>query len=317
MRTKDLTVSIIIPAFNEQENIPPLIKQVLKVLKTSLRRHESFEIIIVDDGSTDQTFSVIRTLTKKDKNIFYLSLSRNFGHQSALKAGLDCSRGNCVISLDADLQHPPALISTLLSEWRKGVEIVYTVRTQAEGTSFRKSLLSDLFYKSFRMLGGVQLEIGAADFRLLDRKVVAVIKQLPESVLFLRGMISWIGFKKKAIPYKANARMRGQSHYTYRKMLLLAISGITSYSIRPLYGAVILGILFSFLSGLYAIYAIGMYVFFDRLILPGWASIITSILFIGGVQLCMLGILGIYIGNIYIETKRRPLYIVSRTNRKL
>lgn len=312
MKQKSPTVSVIIPAFNEAENLPVLIPLVVRQLEKSLKKSEAFEIIVIDDGSTDQTSKRLVQLQQKYHTLSWIRFSRNFGHQSALMAGLEHASGACVISLDADLQHPPKLIHTLLSHWRKGKQVVYTVRQDPHSTALLKHFSSVLFYSVFRFLSGVKLEPGAADFRLLDRKVVNVVKSMSESTLFLRGIIAWVGFDAIAVPYIASARYKGRSHYTVLKMIKLAIAGITSFSVRPLYLMVICGCGLSVISGLYGVYAILMFLLHGTFVLPGWASIISSVLFIGGVQLILLGVVGIYIGNIYLETKRRPLYIIDR-----
>lgn len=316
MKQKSTTVSVIIPAYNEAGNLPVLIPLVVSELKKSLRRNETYEIVVIDDGSTDQTPKLLDVLHHKYKELTSIRFSRNFGHQSALMAGLEHAVGDCVLSMDADLQHPPKLIGTLLLHWRKGRKVVYTVRRDPATTSLLKRYSSRFFYSIFRFLSGVNLEPGAADFRLLDRKVVNIVTTMSESTLFLRGIIAWAGFDSIAIPYTASKRLKGTSHYTFIKMLKLAISGITSFSVRPLYLMVVCGILLSVVSGLYGVYAIAMFLLFGKFVLPGWASIISSVLFIGGVQLILLGVVGIYIGNIYIETKRRPLYIIDRITAK-
>ena len=316
MKQKTPTVSVIIPAYNEADNLIVLIPLVVQVLKKAIRQNEKIEILIIDDGSTDKTDQAISKLQLTYPMLSLIRLSRNFGHQSALMAGLDNAQGDCVISMDADLQHPPKLLSALIKHWRKGKKIVYTVRKDPNTVSIFKRYSSKLFYKVFRYLSGVDLEPGAADFRLLDRSVVNIVKSMSESTVFLRGIIAWVGFDSIAVPYTAANRLNGTSHYTVLKMIKLAIVGITSFSIRPLYLMVVCGIVLSVISGIYGFYAIVMYLLFGKLVLPGWASIISSVLFIGGVQLILLGVVGIYIGNIYIETKRRPLYIIDSSTSK-
>lgn len=316
MKQKSPTVSVIIPAYNEAENLPVLIPLVVSQLRKSLKSNENFEIIVIDDGSTDQSFKRLVVLQQKFPSLYWIRFSRNFGHQSALMAGLEYALGACVISMDADLQHPPKLIPTLLSHWRKGKQVVYTVRQDSSSTTFFKHISSSLFYGCFRFLSGVKLEPGAADFRLLDRKVVNVVKTMSESTLFLRGIIAWVGFDAIAVPYVASDRYKGKSHYTVLKMTKLALAGITSFSVRPLYMMILCGAALSVISALYGVYAVVMFLWHGTFVLPGWASIISSVLFIGGVQLILLGVVGIYIGNIYLETKRRPLYIIDSISTK-
>ncbi|MBP9699700.1 glycosyltransferase family 2 protein [Candidatus Woesebacteria bacterium] len=316
MKQKSITVSVIIPAYNEAGNLPVLIPLVVSELKKSLRKNETYELLVIDDGSIDETPKQLKTLQQKYKELYSIRFSRNFGHQSALMAGLELAVGECVISMDADLQHPPKLLSTLLLHWRKGKKVVYTVRRDPDSASILKRFSSRFFYIVFRFLSGVSLDPGVADFRLLDRKVVDVVKTMSESTMFLRGIIAWAGFDSVAVPYIASKRFRGTSQYTIIKMLKLAVGGITSFSVRPLYMMVVCGILLSVVSGMYGVYAVIMFLLYGKFVLPGWASIISSVLFIGGVQLILLGVVGIYIGNIYIETKRRPRYIIDSINAK-
>lgn len=298
-------ISIIIPAYNEEDNIIPLYQKLIEVLD-----HFVFEIIFIDDGSRDKTIKRIIELAQKDSRVKYISFSRNFGHQSALKAGLDFAQGDCVISLDADLQHPPEIISQMLKKWREGYEIVYTVRDDLKNTGIFKRISSNIFYTLFQKLSGYDIEQGAADFRLMDRKVVNVIRNSNESVLFLRGLISWIGFNQCALKYIPAKRLYGKSKYTIKRMFIFALNGITSFSVIPLHLATLIGFLLSIISGIYGIYALVIHFLTNETII-GWTSVIMCILFIGGIQLVMLGILGEYLGRLFLETKKRPLYVIK------
>lgn len=300
-------VSIVIPCFNEEGNIAELYTRLQPVL-TQLTR---YELLFVDDGSKDATAEVILGLRSGNEHVKLLQLSRNFGHQAALKAGLDHAQGDCVISMDADLQHPPELIPDLLKKWNEGYEVVFTQREEDKNLSWMKRTTSQLFYRLAQKLSSVQLHAGTADFRLLDRAVVDVLKELDESYLFYRGLVSWVGFKQVALRYKASDRFAGSSNYTYRKMFALALSGITSFSIRPLQLSIFLGLFIASLAGLYGIYVVYAFAFTDQA-LPGWTSTTASVLFIGGVQLIMLGVLGEYVGKGFIEGKGRPNYIIRK-----
>jgi dolichol-phosphate mannosyltransferase len=301
------TISIIIPCFNEESNLSEIYSRLLLTLNSNSIR---YEIIFINDGSQDDTSLILERLSKQDKHTHFITFSRNFGHQAALKAGLDFCTGEAAISMDADLQHPPEMIPKFVEKWRDGYDIVYTQRQPSKDTSFLKRILSLYFYKLMNSLSDISFDNGIADFRLLDRKVIDMIKNTPESNLFLRGYISWIGFKTFKIIYQPNKRFTGTTKYSYRKMMSLAVNGITSFSIKPLRISILLGIAISTLTFFYSIYAIIMYMFNDKTI-SGWTSVILSILFIGGIQLLMLGIIGQYLGNLFMQAKHRPDYIIQ------
>ncbi len=298
-------ISIIIPAFNEEGNVESITGKVIEVLKNF-----KYEIIFIDDGSTDESLDKLKELHEKNANIHYLSFSRNFGHQSALLAGFHHAQGDCVISMDADLQHPPEMIPELIQRWQEGYDIVTTIRDDAHSGSWYKRITSSLFYKFMNNISSIRLEEGAADFRLVDKSVATIISSSKEYNLFLRGYISWLGFKQYKITYTPNKRSSGETKYSLGKMFLLALNGITSFSVRPLRVAMILGSIISLLAFLYAIYAI--YIFVDtKQAVPGWTSVLVSILFIGGLQLLILGIIGEYLGRVLMQTKMRPDYIIK------
>ncbi len=307
---KNFKVSVTIPAFNEEDNLKELHKQLLPVLE----RQPDYEILFVDDGSTDNTSRILKELRDQNPKIKYLSLSRSFGHQCALKAGLDHANGDCIVSIDADLQHPAELILEMIKKWQEGYDIVYTIRKEHPDTPFLKRKTAALFYKLINKISDIKLDRGAADFRLLDRRVVNEIKKSNEAFLFIRGMISWVGFKQYGIEYIPQKRFSGKSKYSIKTMSLLALDGITSYSVKPLRISTILGSLASLLAFIYMIYAISMAIFTDKAI-SGWASIIVSVLFMGGILLLMLGIMGEYLGKIFMELKNRPNYIVKERSK--
>ncbi len=302
-------ISLVVPAFNEEENLSVLVHR----LMTVMARYDSYEILIVDDGSSDQTRHVLRQLSQAYPVVRFLSFSRNFGHQMALRAGYDNARGDAVICLDADLQHPPELIPTLIDKWREGYEVVYTVRAADPTLSWFKRTTSKYFYKMLRSVSNLEIEDGAADFRLLDRKVVNTLKQFKENDLFLRGAISWVGFRQCRILYEPAARYAGRSKYSFNKMLQLAAMGITSFSTKPLYLSVLLGFgmsLFALLFGAEATYEY----FFTNATVSGWTTLVVLLVLIGGVQFIMIGIIGVYLGKTFVEVKGRPAYIVGDTS---
>lgn len=305
-------ISIVIPSYNEEGNIRLIFEEIKKIWEGE---SHDLQIIYVNDGSSDQTEQYIKDLAAEKEEVEFISFSKNFGHQAALKAGLDHASGDCVISMDADLQHPPSLIPKMIEYWRNGYDVVYTQRKEDQGISLFKKLTSKIFYQLMRRLSGVPIEEGTADFRLLDRKVVEVIKASSDKYIFIRGLVPWMGFRQKKIEYQAGERHSGQTKYTLKKMTSFAVNGITSFSTKPLRLATLLGIIISLLSFLYALYAVFIY-FFDERAISGWASLLISVLFIGGIQLIILGIIGEYIGKIYMQLKDRPMYIIKNTSIK-
>lgn len=299
-------ISVVVPVFNEEGNLRELYHQVSSELESA---QLTWELILVDDGSVDSSWALTEALHDLDPRVRGVRFSRNFGHQFALKAGLDASRGKAVISMDADLQHPPDLIGTLIAKWREGYQVVNTVRGETEGAGVLKRWTSSTFYWLMNRISDTPIEPGAADFRLLDRKVVAQLTRLNESQLFLRGLIGWIGFRSISVPYDAKSRHHGESKFSFRKMLSLAINGAMSFSIKPLRVSSILGGFTALGTGSYIAYI--LYVrFVTGAAVSGWASILASVLFLGSVQLLSIGLLGEYLGRIYMESKHRPIYIV-------
>lgn len=299
------SVSIVVPCYCEEEGILPFYES----LKAHISFLSNYEILFIDDGSSDNTLMKLKEIAQRDANVRFLSFSRNFGHQAALKAGLDYSVGDCVISLDADLQHPPRLIKDLYSKWQEGYEIVYTKRLDGSEVKLFKKVTSKIFYKIINKVSSIALEGGCADFRLMDRKVVDCLKQFKETDLFYRGLISWVGYKQYCLEYIPEARVHGESKYTLVKMIKFSLSGITAFSTRPLHLSTLMGGVLSFFCLLYAVYAILMKVVSNEVV-PGWASIVVSILFIGGAQLILMGVIGEYLGKLFLQAKQRPAYII-------
>ena len=304
-------ISVVIPAYNESGNIPLLTKKLSEVLKEF-----DYEIIFVDDGSTDSTLSVLKQLNQSDSRIQYLSFSKNFGHQHALKAGIDHASGDCVIMMDGDLQHPPELILPMIDKWKnEKFDVVYTARLTEPNQSLFKKTTSDLFYFLMNIFSDVDVQQGTADFRLIDRKVALQISKINDPFLFLRGLVPWMGFRQYRLEYKPGKRNAGETKYSFLQMIALAFNGITSFSVKPLRIATLAGVVISVLSFCYGIYAIGIYFLTDKAI-SGWASVLTSVLFIGGIQLLMIGIIGEYIGKMYMHLKNRPDYIIRESSIK-
>jgi glycosyltransferase involved in cell wall biosynthesis len=302
-------ISIVIPVCNEKGNIPTMVKALQEVM---LPLPYTYNITYIDDGSDDDTLDRIKAFAKKYENIFFISFSRNFGHQNALKAGFDFSDGDAVITMDGDLQHPPELIPVLIEQWEQGNDIVYTIRNDHQDMPLMKRKTSTLFYNILNRLSDIELESGTADFRLMDKRVVEIFRNFKEADLFWRGLVKWLGFKQIGIEYEPAERKEGKSKYTYKKMMQLAIRGITSFSLKPLAIAIYLGFTFSLLSLLYIPYVIFSLVYGHPV--TGWASIMATIAFFGGLQLMILGIIGMYLGKLFMQSKERPHYIVKESN---
>lgn len=304
-------ISIVIPAYNEEGNLSLIHSEIRKVFQTLT--DYNYEIIFVNDGSRDHTQQHLEKLASECHEVKYIEFSRNFGHQNAVKAGMDYADGNAVISMDADLQHPPVLIPDMIRKWEEGFDIVYTIRKYSKNISFFKRKTSDFFYHILSGLSDVELEKGSSDFRLLDASVVDVIRRTGESDIFLRGLVKWIGFRQYSIDFVAADRFSGVSKYSFGKMLRFAFTGITAFSVKPLYLAAYLGFFFSFLSPM-VYFAYVFYSFYNESEISGWASLIMTVVFFGGLQLTILGILGIYMGKIFKQIKDRPTYIVRSKN---
>jgi dolichol-phosphate mannosyltransferase len=299
-------ISIVLPAHNEAGNIAPIAAAIARAVALS----GSYEIVFVDDGSTDGTLAAIRGAAR-DPAIRYLSFTRNFGHQAALRAGLRHARGRAVIVMDADFEHPPELIPKLIAAWKEGAKIVAT-RRDDEGVAAAKRLSSTLYYRVLDAIGDVRIEPGSADYMLLDRAVVDVVNALEDQDIFLRGLVRWLGFPLVTIPYARGQRTQGESSFSLRRMVELALSGIAAHSVRPLQFAIWLALGFALLSLLFIVYAIVSFLFVQHTV-AGWSSLVAVIAILGAAQLLVLGIIGDYVGRILRETRKRPSYIVAET----
>ena len=302
-------LEIILPAHNEHGNILPIYNEITQALQACIY---DYKIIFVDDGSTDDTLAQLKSLASKDSKVKFIELSRNFGHQNALKAGLDVSNAEIIIMMDCDLQHPPHLINELLRNYELGYEIVRTHRSDNVSTGFLKSKTSNLFYRVLNHLSDITLEQGSADFRLISGSAIVHLKSFNEFDLFYRGLIKWMGYNQISIAYTADQRLSGVTKYTYNKMISFGLKGFTSFSTKPLYFAAYLGLFFASMSILYIPYII--YTFYAGTEVQGWASVIATVAFFGGLNLMILGIIGIYMSKLFSQSKNRPHYIIKGSN---
>lgn len=303
-------LSVIIPIFNEEENIIEINKR-LKSVSSQLGL--AYEFVFVNDGSKDASLSILKKLSQEENHVKYISFSRNFGHQIAVTAGLDHCKGDVIVIIDADLQDPPELILEMYQKYKEGYKVVYAKRKKRQGESWFKLITAKLFYRILAKIVSFEIPLDTGDFRLIDRKVVDALKQMPEKSKFLRGQIAWLGFKSTYVEYDRQERLHGKTGYPLSKMLKFAIDGITGFSSSPLKFASILGFIVSgvaFLIMLYALYS--RFILSDTI--SGWTSLIISTMFIGGVQLLSIGIIGEYISRINVDVKNRPLYVVEEGN---
>lgn len=311
-------VSVVIPVFNEEENIVPLASALRDVLAA---QGGEYELIFVDDGSKDRSLYVLRALARDEPRVSYIRFSRNFGHQAALRAGIEAASGDCVVMMDGDFQHPPALLPALIAEFKKGFDIVSTKRNgAADGNKnrlpFIKRITSRLFYAIVNTLGDIKIEPGAADFRLISKKTKDALFAMKEQNLFLRGALPWLGLPSSEIAYSPEARRSGATKYTFSKMAALALDGITSFSTKPLRLTAFAGLAIAGAGFIYVLYAFFLRLFSNKTV-EGWTSLLISVLIIGGIQLLSLGIIGEYLGKLFMEAKGRPAFIVEeRSPRK-
>jgi dolichol-phosphate mannosyltransferase len=302
-------LSVVIPCFNEEGTLRETHRRVSQAMA---KVPALYEIVYVDDGSRDTTPELLRTLQQQDPQVRVVCLSRNFGHQFAVTAGLAHARGDAVVIMDADLQDPPEVVAKMVQQWEQGYEVVYGVRADREGETRFKLLTATLFYRLIRWLSDTEIPLDTGDFRLIDRKVVDAILAMPERDRFLRGMVSWTGFRQVGVSYRRAARFAGQTKYPVGKMLRFAVDGILSFSIKPLRLSTLMGFFSAGLALLVILYALAMRLFTQRWV-TGWTALMIAILFLGGAQLIALGIIGEYAGRLYGEAKRRPLYLVRET----
>ncbi len=296
-------VSIIIPVLNEAENILPLFYEVKKNIP------DDFELIFINDGSTDTTFIEIQQLAVRDNRVKCISFSRNFGHQHALMAGMEYANGDYIVTMDGDLQHPPSCLPVIIEQLEKGNDIVLTKRKKTEDLGFLKKIFTRIFYKLINFLSDIPIEENVSDFRGFNRKVLIAIRKFEERDLFLRGIFSWVGFKKITIPFDAPTRLHGASKYDFAAMMRLALRGTTSFSFKPLRISLLIGSIVSLIS--FALLTITIISYFQGKTVPGWASLMTVVTFMGGIQLLVIGLMGEYIASLFRESKKRPLYIID------
>lgn len=316
-RVRPQLISVVVPALNEAEGLPRLVEELEAVLPPLA---EDYEILVVDDGSADSTLEVLATLNRRNPRVRYLSLSRNFGHQAAILAGLANARGEIVVSMDADLQHPPEMLPEMVDLWRNGNDVVYTVKKASSGNQSRmRRLLMRVGYAILRRVSGMDLQFGQSDFRLLDRAVLDALIGMPEREKFLRGLVDWIGFRQIGVEYEVRPRFAGVEKYTFRQLLRLVTTGVFSFSILPLRLFTFVGVTIACLAFLYGLFAVvaGAYALIVGDVSvspPGWASVAAAITFLGGVQLIGIGLLGEYLGRVYDQTKGRPAFVIRQAS---
>lgn len=300
-------VSIVVPCFNEEEVLPAVVARLLSLAENAT--DYEFEFIFVDDGSSDNTLGHLRDFSNQDPRIRALTFARNFGHQIAVSAGIDAAVGDCVVLIDADLQDPPEVVLQMLEKWDEGFDVVYGVRKSRPGETRFKRASASVFYRFLNRMSDVPIPNDTGDFRLMNRAVVNVLKSMPEKHRFVRGMVAWAGFRQFPLPYERSAREAGVSKYPLKKMIKFASDGIISFSSKPLRLATNIGLLASALAIIGIIYVFALRVF-TSIWVEGWTAIMIAVLFFGGVQLISLGVIGEYLGRVYEESKKRPLYVV-------
>lgn len=299
--------SVVIPVYNEEEVIEESYMQLKGTMEKS---NAPFELIFVNDGSSDNSLSLLKEISGNDKAVKIISFSRNFGHQAAITAGMDYSQGDAIAIIDADLQDPPMIILEMIKEWEKGYEIVYGKRKKRTGETVFKKFTASLYYRFLRKMTETEIPVDTGDFRLIDRKVCNAMKSLTERNRYVRGLVSWVGFKQTYVEYERNPRFAGETKYPLKKMIKLAMDGITSFSYKPLKLATTIGFIFSVLSFVYMLVVLYKKLFTDTTI-TGWSSTVVILLFTQGIVLMVLGLIGEYMGRIYDEIKGRPIYIVD------
>ena len=300
-------ITVVSPVYNEQDNVIALVDELTAVFAPT---RYTLTVLLVNDGSTAETTNILDELARTRDNVGVLHLSRNFGHQAALTAGLEAATGDAVVSMDSDLQHPPPVVLELLEAWEGGADMVHTVREGVQEGLFKR-LSSRWYYRIMGAISPTPVIPRAADFRLMDRKVVEVFRQMPERARFLRGMSVWVGFPSARVPFVVQDRRAGVTKYTLRKMLKLALDGLVSLSSLPLHIAFYIGSLVSLVSLVYLCYVLGMYILTDTAA-PGWSSLMVTMLLLSGVQINLMGVIGLYLGRIYDEVRGRPTYIIAR-----
>ncbi len=308
---KKKLVTILVPAYNEEEVLHLLYDRLKAIMDTNA--NYDFEILFINDGSKDNTLNIIQELRQKDKRVCYVNLSRNYGKETAMMAGFDYAKGDCIIILDADLQDPPELIPQMLEYWEEGYDDVYAKRRSRKGETFLKKFTSKMYYSLLQKVTKIEIQKDTGDFRLLDRRCVEALKQIRESQRYTKGLFSWIGYNKKEILFDRDPRAAGQTKWNYGKLINLSIDGLTSFTTEPLRLAAIIGILVSLVGFIYMLVIIIKTLVFG-VDVAGYASTLVVILFLGGIQLIFLGVIGEYLGRAFYETKQRPLYFIDRYN---
>jgi glycosyltransferase involved in cell wall biosynthesis len=307
---KKKLISIVVPVYFEEELIEEFYSRMQAVMN-GLKSRFNTELIFINDGSKDRSLEILIGLTRKDSRVRILDLSRNFGHQRAITAGIDYADGDAVVIIDSDLQDPPEVIPEMIAKWQEGFDVVGGTRQKRKGETFFKLVTARLFYRILNSLSEIPLPLDTGDFRLMDRKVVRVLRTMKEEGRYVRGLIVWAGFKQSSVLYERDARFAGETKYSFKKMLGLALDAITSFSEKPLMLAMQLGLAITACSFLGMTYLLLSRILRPESVVAGWTSLLVAILFVGGVQILGVGILGVYVGRIYRESRDRPLYIVQ------
>lgn len=301
--------SIVVPVYNEEAVVFECYRRLTEVMRQT---RESYELIFINDGSRDQTSSMVSQLCSSDPAVKLIEFSRNFGHQIAITAGMDHAQGDAIVVIDADLQDPPELILEMIAKWKEGYDVVYATRAERKGETGFKKWSAAAFYRTLNKLSDIDIPLDTGDFRLIDRKVCEAMKSLKETNRFVRGLVSWVGFRQTSISYVREERFAGETKYPLKKMLKFASDALVAFSLKPLRLASILGSVISVFSFIYLLFVVGQKLLHFSTT-PGWASVIACILFLNGIMLIILGVLGEYIGRIYDEVKQRPLYLIQET----
>lgn len=305
------TITILVPAYNEEDVLDMLYERLAGIMNSN--RQYNFEVLFINDGSKDSTLNIIKTLRNRDSRICYVNLSRNYGKEIAMLAGLDYAKGDAVVIIDADLQDPPELIPEMIKYWEQGYDDVYAKRKSRKGETWLKKFTSKMYYRTLQSVTNIEIQKDTGDFRLLDRRCVEALKQIRESQRYTKGLFSWIGYNKKEILYDRDPRAAGKTKWNYKKLINLSIDGLTSFTTAPLRWSAVTGMLVSVCAFIYMVFIIVKTLMYG-VDAPGYASLMTVILFMGGIQLIFLGIIGEYLGRAFSETKHRPIYFVDTYN---
>ena len=306
-------VSIVAPMWNEEQSVDAFLCEVMAVVDAHTQWE--FEVLLVDDGSSDATLAKLEPWSQKYHQVRIIELSRNFGHQAAITAGIFEARGDAVVVMDSDLQDPPVLIPELVSEWRAGADVVYAVRRQRQGDSVFKRATARLYYRLLRALSDTEIPADTGDFRLMSRRVVETLREMPERDRFMRGMVAWVGFNQVPVYFDRDPRHSGESKYPLSKMIRLGLAGIVGFSDKPLYVAISSGLLVLLLAFLGLIYIVLSFTLGWGDVVRGWTSVVVSVMFFSAVQLIFMGVIGLYVSRIFVEAKQRPLYIIKRDSK--